>query len=169
MYLIVASLWYRYCAIRWKYSKMLMHNRASVKGMLRLAKGCERVAAKTGTITCLSAFISLSLHCITWLYGLLNWSKQGYGDSITQSWLNMSILECCSSKAVTHSIKCLSIPRERIWRIPGTIIVIGEMHFIFQITPCESPAAQSSRYCLASHLSISSPWVTSSIFCVKSW
>jgi hypothetical protein len=52
-----------------------MHNRASVKGILSLAEGFKRVAAKTGTITRPSTFISLQLHCVIWLHGLLNRAK----------------------------------------------------------------------------------------------
>jgi len=69
MYLILASRWYRYRAIRWKYTKFLIHNRASVKGIIRLAKWFKRVATKTGTITHPCAFISLAPHCVTWLHG----------------------------------------------------------------------------------------------------
>ena len=111
MYLIVASVWYRTCAIWWEYTTLLTHNRASVKGILWFARGFKRVSATTGTITCPSAVISSHLHCITWQNGLLNRVKTGYGGIIAQSWLNLSILECCLRKDVTHSIKCLSIPR----------------------------------------------------------
>jgi len=111
MYSIMASVWYRSCAILWKYTKFLTHNRASVKGILWLAEVFNRVALKTGTITYPSTFIFLPLHCNTWLYDLLNWAKPGYGGSIAQSWLNMSILEYCSRKDVTQLIKCLCILR----------------------------------------------------------
>jgi len=43
MYSIVASVWYWYCAIRWKYIKFLPHNRASVKGICGLTEEFERV------------------------------------------------------------------------------------------------------------------------------
>jgi hypothetical protein len=79
--------------------------------------------------------------------------------------LNLSILACCSRKDVTQSIKCFSIPRLTVWRILGMIIVVGEMHFIFQTTPSEVPTARSYRYCLSSHFSVSSPSVAS----ILSW
>ena len=101
MHSIVASVWYRYCAIRWKCTKFLTHNRAPVKRILSHTEGFKRVAAITGNITHPSSFISLPLHSITWLYGLLNWAKPGYGGIIAQSWLNLSILECCLRKEVT--------------------------------------------------------------------
>jgi len=110
MYMIMASEWYRYCAIWWKYTKFLMHIRASVKVILWVAEGFRRVALKTGTITRQSAFISLPLHCVTCLYGLLNWAKTGYGGIIAQSWLHSKILECCLRKEVTQSIESLLIP-----------------------------------------------------------
>jgi len=144
MYSIVASVWYWYCAIRWKYTKFLMHNRASLKGILWLAQGLKRVAVKTGTIIHPSAFISLPLHWVTWLYGLLNRAEPGYGGIIAQSWWDLSILVCCSRKDLTETFKSLSIPIEMVWRISGTIIVVREMGFIFQKTPSEVPTARSS-------------------------
>jgi len=86
MYSIVASVWYWYYAIMWQYTKFLTLNRASVKGILWLAKGFKRVAMKTGTTTCPSAFISLPLHCITSLYSLLNQARPEYGGIIARSW-----------------------------------------------------------------------------------
>jgi len=76
MYSIMASVWYQYCAIRWNYSKFLTHNRASLQGIIGLTKGFERVATKTGTIMQRSASISLPLHYITWLYGMMNQASQ---------------------------------------------------------------------------------------------
>ena len=110
MYSIAATEWYQYCAIRWKYTKFLTDYRAPVKGILELADGFKRVARKTGTITCMSAYICLPLHCGTWLYGLLNWVLPGYGGFITQSWFNLSIMECCSRKDVTQCNKFLTKP-----------------------------------------------------------
>jgi len=161
MYSIVVSVWYWYCAIRWKCSSFLAHSRASVKGILWLAKGFKIVTPKTGTITCPSASISLSLHCVTWLYGLLNRAKLGYGDFISQSPLNLSYLQWCSRTDPNQSIKCISRPRYSVWTMPGTISVVGEMQYIFQKTPSEVANAQSSRYYLASRLSFSSLWVVS--------
>jgi len=89
-----------------KCCNFLTHNRTSVKGILRLAKQFERVAAKTGNITHPSAFISLPLYCVTWLNSLLNGAKPGYGGLTAQSWLNLLILECCLRKDGTLSIKC---------------------------------------------------------------
>jgi len=111
MYLIIVSVWYLYCAIRWKHTKFLTHNRASVEVILWLSKWFEWVTARTGTITHLSAFISLALHCITWRYGLLNQANPGYGGIFAQSWWNLSILQCCSRKDITQSTKCSNIPR----------------------------------------------------------
>jgi len=108
---IVAEVRYQYCAVRWKVTEFLMQNRASVNGILRLTEAIERVTMKTGTITPLSAFISLPLYFVTWLHSLLNWAKPWYRGVITQSWLKLSILECSSRKDVTQSIRCLSIPR----------------------------------------------------------
>jgi len=110
MYSIVASIWCRYCAIWWKYTTFLVHNKATAKGIFWLAEGFIKVAVKTGTITCLSAFIYIPLHCVTWQYGLLDRVKPGYGGIITQRRLNFSILECCSRKDVTQSNKYLGIP-----------------------------------------------------------
>jgi len=142
-----------------------MHNTTSVKGNLWLAKGFETVAAKSGSMTHPSAFISIPLYCVTRLYGMLNWTKPGYGGIIAQSWLNMFILDCCSRKDITQSIKCLNILWWRVWRISGMIIVVRDMHFICQKTPSEVPITQSARYCLPSCLSMSTPWVASIIFC----
>ena len=160
----MAWVWYWYCAIWWEYTMFLRPNRASVKGIVWLAKGFERVSTKTGTIPHLTALISIPLGCISWLYWLLNRAKPGYGGIIAQSWLNLAILECGSSKDVTQSIERLSIRRWKVSTISGTMIVVGEMHFIFQTTPSEVPTAWSSRYYLASRLSVSSPWVASIIF-----
>ena len=122
------------------------------------------LAAKTEPITQQSAFNPSPLHWVTWLYGLLNRAKSGYGGIIAQCWLNLSILEWCSRKDVTQSIKCLSIPRWMVWIISGTIIDVREMHFIMQMTPSEVQTAWSSTYCAAFHLSVSSPWVGSIFF-----
>jgi len=158
--------WYRHCGIRWNYTKFIIHNGAWGKGILWLAKGWKWVAMQTGTITHLSAFITLPLHCITWLYGLLNWVKPRYGGIIAQKWLNLSILECCLRKNITQSITRFSILRYKEWRILGTITVDGEMHFIFQQTPSDDTTTWSCRYCLASQVSILPPWVAS-ILCWK--
>jgi len=131
-----------------------MHHRASVKGILCLAGGLQRVAMKTGTITRHSAFISGPLHCVTWLYGLFNIAKPGYGGIIAQSGLNLSIMECCSRKDVTQSDKWWRIPRHTVWSISSRIIVVGEMNFVIQLISCEVPTARSPRYCLASRLSL---------------
>jgi len=104
-----------------------MHNRASVKGILWLDEGFKRVAKKIGTITCLSTFISLPLDWVTWLYWLVNRAKPAYGGIIARSWLNLSILESCSRKDITQSIKYLSIPWWMVWSISGTIIVIRDI------------------------------------------
>jgi len=141
-----------------------IHKRASVKGIFWLTEEFKWVAVKTGTITRLSTFFSLALHCVTCLYGLLNWAKPGYGSIILQSWLNLSILEWCSREDVTQYIKWLNIPRLTVWRILGTIIVCREMHFIFQKAPSVVPTTWSSRYCLASRLSVIFPSVVSIIF-----
>jgi len=111
MYSNLASVWYRYYPISGRYTKFITLNTASVKGILWLTKGSKRVGTITGTITRPSAFILLPFHCVTWEYGMLNRSKPGYGGIITQSWLNLSILEWCLSKDVTQSIKCLSTLR----------------------------------------------------------
>jgi len=169
MYSIVASVRYLYCAIRGKYTEILTHNRASVKGIIWLAEAFKRVATKTETITRPSAFISLPPHCVTLLYGLLNAAKPEYRGIIAQTWSKLAILECCSRKDVTQSAKWLCIQRWMIGGISGLIIVVGEMHFILQMKPSKVPTAGSSGYCLASRLSISSPWVVSIIPWKYSW
>jgi hypothetical protein len=63
MHSIVALVRYWYCATWSKYAKFVMHNRASAKEIIWLTEGFESVTAKTGTITCPSAFFSLPLHC----------------------------------------------------------------------------------------------------------
>jgi len=141
-----------------------MHNRASLKGILWLPEVLKWVAAKTGTITRPSSFISWPLHFINWIYSLLNRAKPGSGGIIAQSRLNFSILEWCLRKDVTQSIKWLHIPKSTVWRELGMILVIREIHFIFRKTPSEVPTALFSRYCLPSCLSISSHWVGSFIF-----
>jgi len=141
-----------------------MQNRAYVKGMVSLATGFESVATKTRTITCPSALFSLPLHCVTSLYGLLNWVKPGYAGIITESWLIWSILECYSRKDVTKSTECFTTPWWKVWWISGTIIIIGEMHFISLMTQSEVLTTWSSRYSLAICLFIPSPWVTSIVF-----
>jgi len=139
------SVWYQYCVIRWKYTKFLVHNWDSVKGFLWLTKGDNSVTAKTETITCPSTFISLPFSCVMSLFGLLNWAMPGYGGIITHSWLDIFMLECCSRKDVTQSIKCLTIPKWMVWRTSGMIIVVGEMHFRFQNLPSEVRTTWSSR------------------------
>jgi len=163
MYSIQDSVWYQFCAIKWNCNKFLTHNRASMKRILGLGKGFERVAAKTGKITPACALISLPLQCTTGLYGLLNWAKAVYGGITAQSWLNLSVLECCSRQDVTLSLKCLSIPRETASRLLGKVIVVVEMDYIFQKTSSDVPASRSSRYCVASQHSILSPWVANII------
>jgi len=49
----------------WKSTTFLTNKMACAKGMIELVKILERVAVKTGTMTCPSAFISLLLHCVT--------------------------------------------------------------------------------------------------------
>ena len=147
----------------------LTHNRAFVKGIIPLTMGFKRVAINTGTITRLSALISLPLHCVTWLYALLNRAKPGYRSIIAQSWFDLLILESCSREHVTQSIKCLSILWRTVGRIWGEIIVVGEMHSIFQKLPSELPTTQSYRYCLASCVSVSSTWVPSNNLWKYSW
>jgi len=96
-----------------------MHNRASVEGILWLAEGFEKDTAITGTITLPSAFISLTLNWVSWLYGLLNRAKPGYGGIITQSWLNLSIPECGLMKErypVRHMPKHTEMDRVKIIR-----------------------------------------------------
>jgi len=164
MYSIVASVSYRQCAIRWTQTKFWTPYGASVKGILWPTDEFERVTAKTGIIMRPSSFIFVTLCCRTWLYGLLNRGKPGNGVIIAQSVLNLPILECCSRKNITQSIKWLSIPRQMVGRMLGTIIVVGEMHLIIQKMPSKVPTARCSRHCLASRLSVSSPWVVSIIF-----
>jgi len=110
------------------------------------------------------ASISSRLQCMPWLYDLLSRAKLVYGGIITQRWFNVSILEYCSRKNVTQSIKCFSIPREKVWGISCTILVVWEMYFIFQTAPSEAPTTWSSRYFLHSHLSVSFPQPTNIIF-----
>jgi len=106
MYSIMALVWYRHWAIRCKCTEFLMHTRASVKGILWLTEGFERLAMKTGTTTSPSASITLWLHCITWPGGLSQWAKPGYGGIIAQSRLYCSTLECWLSMDITQFIKC---------------------------------------------------------------
>jgi len=103
--------WWWYCAVWWKYTMFLTHIRSSVKGILWLTKGFERVEALTGIITRPRAILSLPIHCVSWLYGLLNQAKPSYGGIIAPSWWNLSILACCLKMAGTQSIKYSSIPR----------------------------------------------------------
>jgi hypothetical protein len=49
-------------------------------------------------------------------------------------------------------------------RIKGTIIVVGEMNFKFQISPFAVPTAPFCIYCLASSLFMPCPSVTSIFF-----
>jgi len=149
-YSIVAFVWYQYCAMRWQYTWFLTHNRAAVNEKLWLTERFKRVSVKTGTIMLPSAFNTILLHYVTWLHGLLNQEKPGYGGIISQTWLNNQILECCSRKDITQSIKYWRILRLMVKMILGTIIVIGEMHFILEQMPAEVPTAWYSRPCLAS-------------------
>jgi len=162
----MAPIWYYYWAMRWTYTKFVMCKRSSVKGILWLGKGFESVTATTSKITCPSSFFYLLLNYVTWLYGLSNRVKSGYGVSIAQSRFNVSILECCSRKHVTLSGKCFSILRWITWRVSGRIKVIQNTHFIFLKLHSEVPTTSSPRYFLASCLLLSSPWVAS-IICRK--
>jgi len=161
-------IWRQYgtcTAIMWNYTKIFTHNRSSVEGIHSLANEFERVAAQTGTISHLSAFICLPLHWVTSIYGLLKRVKPGCGGIIALSWVTLSIPECCSRKDATLSIKLWSIPRYTVWRVSSKIIVVREFHFRFQKRPSGVLTARSYRYYLASILSISSRWVVSIIMC----
>jgi len=108
MNLIVTLVWCWYCATRWKYTKFLMHSRASVKGILWIPEGFQRIAVKTGTIAGLTTFISRPLDLVRWLSGMLNRGKPGYGAIIAQSCVDLSNLECFLRNDVTQIIKCPS-------------------------------------------------------------
>jgi hypothetical protein len=71
----------------------VMHTRASAKEIIWLTEGFESVTAKTGTITCPSAFFSLPLHCDASPYWLCNWVQVWHWGLITQSWSKLSILK----------------------------------------------------------------------------
>jgi len=111
MYLRVASVCYWYCARRWRYTKFWMHNMAAVQGILWMAERFKWDTAKTGTITLLSTFFSLPLHCVTGLHGLLSQVKPGNGRIIAHGWINFSILECCLRKEITLFMNCWSTLR----------------------------------------------------------
>jgi hypothetical protein len=128
-----------------KLHSVHVHNSACVKGILSLAEEFRTMSAISGTMTFPSAIRFLPLHCISLLDGLLNPVKPGYRGIIAQSWLILSIVECCSMKDVTQSIKCYSIPGKMVQRIFGTIIVIWEIHSTFQKTPSDVPTTRSSR------------------------
>jgi len=169
MYSIVASVWYRYCIIRWIYTKFLMYHGASVKGIFWLAQRFKWVAAKTKTSTHPSVFIFLQLNYVTWLFPSLNWALWEYGGIIAQSWWNLLNVKWSLRKDVTQSIKCLSRAELTICRISGMIIVIGEMHSILQKKPSKVPTTRSWRHCLASHLSVLSLYVARIIFLKYCW
>jgi len=94
IYSIVASVWYQYCTMCWSYTKFLMHNSVSVNRIICVTEQFERVTAESGTIMYPSTLISIPVHGVTRLYVLLHQAKPAYGGSITQRWLNLSILQC---------------------------------------------------------------------------
>jgi len=145
-----------------------MHNGASAKGMPWLPEGFKWVPVKTGTIMRPSACIFLPLLWDALLIGMLNQLKPRYGGIITQSWLTLSILECCSRKDVTTFIEFWTVPRWTVWTILDTIRVVREMHFILEMMPSEVRTASSSRFCLASPFAILSARVVSIKFCKNS-
>jgi hypothetical protein len=109
MYWLVVWVYYRYCARRWQYTKFGMHHMAAVQGIIWMAEGFKWDTAKTGTIALLSTFVSLPLHGVTDLHGLLSQVKPGNGGIIAQGWINFSILECCLGKNITLCMNCWSI------------------------------------------------------------
>jgi len=72
---MVSSVWYWYCAIRWYFTYMWMHSRASVKGILSLPKAFKRATMRTGTVMCRSAFISGPLNFVKMSIWLVESSK----------------------------------------------------------------------------------------------
>jgi len=51
-----------------------------------------------------------------------------------------------------------------VWMRLSRVIVVGKMNFTFQVTHSDIRTTQSARYRLTSCISISSPWVASTIF-----
>jgi hypothetical protein len=136
-----------------------MHNRASVKRVLWLAKVFKRVATKTGTLTCPSAFISLPLHWVSRLYGLLIQAKPGHGGIVAQSWLNLLLLKCCLRKVITQSI-CYAFGVTGIFWDHTGLLGNPNMNTLFDITNYQSEFHIRSTFpicSLISHISITRP------------
>ena len=155
---MLASVWYWYCAIMWKYTLVHTNNRASLMGILFLAERCKSASTQSGMIPCQNTLTFLTLQWLSWQYGLPNYAKAGYGGIMTKSLMNLSIHKCCFTMEVTQSIKYSGMLTSMLWSTLHTLTVVGEMHVIFHMTPSDFDSTKCFSYCLAMGLLVLCLW-----------